>query len=317
MSAHWLKSISLTSIVLGCIVTTSQAQVIYLGGINDGFAKSFYAEADPSSEIYSGGVNDGFAVSSYVEPDPANDIYRGGINDGFALSAYIDPDPANDIFMGGVNDGFAFNSYVEADPAGDIYGGGTNDGFAKYFFSEELALPVQWKYFTIRKSNGKPILDWGADQEEQCSHYEILRSHDGKTFESIAAFECEGDPLNNEYQFEDTSPLWYPLYYYKIVQYDIDGAFTQSDVRAFNTTEPPKPEVYYKNTQLIVRSDRESSLRSVTVYDFAGRILFSQPADNSRNSLYTFDCKLTSNQLVIIQLRFDSFTHASHMRIRE
>jgi hypothetical protein len=290
---------------------------IFSGGRNDGFAKEPYLEPDPSNDIYQGGIQDGFAKASYSEPDPANEIYAGGINDGFAFNSFSQPDPATDIYMGGINDGFAFNSYSQPNPSFDIYGGGINDGFAKFFFSEELALPVEWKYFTVTKKNAKPFLQWAADKEESCMSYEVLRSPDAKNFESITSIACQGNAIDNEYEYEDHSPLWYPILYYKIAQYDVDGQFTYSQVKAFIAGEPSEPEVFYNNGKLIVKTEREAKLYSVSVFDFTGRTLCKELGDREDQSFYTINCQLNPNQLVIIQLTFDSFTHTSYMRLRE
>jgi hypothetical protein len=303
MANTYQKRISLSGIFLLCTITALTAQNIFSGGNNDGFAKATYSEPDPSTDIYSGGMNDGFAMNLYSEPDPAHDIYQGGIQDGFALSFYSESSPA-DIYRGGFNDGFAFNAYEELGP-----------GFAKAFFSEDV-LPVEWRYFTITKKNGKPFLQWSADKEEKCLSYEVLRSSDGKNFEAIAEMPCQGDAIDNDYEFEDVSPIWHRIYYYKIAQYDVDGEFTYSPVKAFNATSPSEPEVFYKNAQLIVKTDREIKLRSVSVFDFTGRTLCRQFADE-HDGYYTIDCQLTSNQLVIIQMTFDSFTHSTYMRMGE
>jgi hypothetical protein len=300
---------------IGRYLAPDPSSDIYAGGRNDGFAKDSYSEPDLANDIYQGGIQDGFAKSSYSEADPANDIYAGGINDGFAFNSYSQPDPASDIYGGGVNDGFAFNSYSQPNPSFDIYSGGVNDGFAKFFFSEELALPVEWKYFTVTKKNAKPFLQWAADKEENCMSYEVLRSHDAKNFESITSLDCQGKTINNEYEFEDLSSHWHPILYYKIAQYDVDGQFTYSQVRAFVAEEPSKPEVFYNNGQLIVKTDREAQLHSVSVFDFTGRTLCSEFASWESKSYYTVDCQLSSNQLVIIQLTFDSYTSTHHMRI--
>lgn len=316
-SIIWIVHHAKAAIVLSmvCICSFSNAQVNFLGGNNDGFAKASYSEPDPSYDIFSGGNNDGFAKSSYAEPDPANDIFDGGINDGFARAYYSEADLTADIYFGGVNDGFAFSSYSEPDPLSDIYSGGANDGFALAFFFEELALPVEWKYFTVTKKNSLPFLEWSADREENCLSYEVLRSHDGKDFQIVETILCQGNSGDNTYEFEDFSPLWHRIYYYKIAQYDLDGKSTSSPVRAFIPAEPSQPEVYYRNGQVIVKTERETNLRSVSVYDFTGRTLCRQMANREGESYYRVDCQLNQNQLVIIQMVFSSFTSIVHMRL--
>lgn len=314
MFATSQKSIALCGLLMVYSFASLQGQAIYSGGNNDGFAKGIYSEPDPSRDIYFGGVNDGFALSAYSEADPTHDIYQGGVNDGFAKFPYSEPDPANDIFAGGSNDGFALDFFAESDPSSDIYRGGYNDGFAKLFFSEELALPVEWRYFTVAKRNGKPILRWGADKEDKCLLYEVLRSDDGKNFESISEIKCEGKAVDNEYEFEDHSPLWHRILYYKIAQHDIDGRSTHSEVKTFVATSPAEPEVFYNNGQLIVRVEREAELHSIAVYDYTGRTLCRQ-STHGAESFYTIDCELTQDQLVIVHMVFNTFAATTHLRI--
>jgi hypothetical protein len=177
-------------------------------------------------------------------------------------------------------------------------------------------LPVEWKYFTVTKKNARPLLQWGADKEQKCLSYEVLRSHDGTSFESISELDCKGNAVNNEYEFEDLSPLWHSTLYYKIAQYDVDGEFTYSPVKAFSATSSSEPKIFYKNGQLIVKTDRETKLYSVSVFDFMGRTLCRQFA-SEQGGYYTIDCQLASNRLVIVQMTFDSYTYTSHLRLSE
>lgn len=312
-----LQILSASIVVYTAVLVFTQklnAQAIYRGGNNDGFAKASYAEPDPASDIFRGGVNDGFVAATYSEIDPASDIYNGGINDGFSRSSYTESG-AHDIYSGNINDGFAFSTYVDSDPAADIYGGGDNDGFAKASFSEEFALPVEWLYFTISKQKGRPLLQWGADGEQHCLLYEVLRSHDGKKFEPIATLTCHGKRFSNHYEFTDLSPPWQPILYYKLAQHDIDGQLTHSDVKAFHATSPAEPEAYYRNGQLVVSVERVAKLQSVAVYDFTGRTLCRQSTPEGEGPFYTIDCQLAPDQLVVVRLVFDSFAASKHMRI--
>lgn len=190
------------------------------------------------------------------------------------------------------------------------------DNFNASFLSEP-PLPIDWTYFKVSKKKGRPFLEWGSENEDECQRYVILRSTDAKNFESIATLPCKRGPLTNHYHFTDYSPLWQPNVYYKIGQYDESGEVTYSAVGSFNSAPTGKPNVYYQNGELIVDADNESKLQSVAVLDFMGRIICKDSPAIGDASYYTMNCQLPQNQLLIIQLVFDSNTYIVHMRTSE
>jgi hypothetical protein len=185
------------------------------------------------------------------------------------------------------------------------------DNFSASFSS---VLPVDWVYFNITKKNGKPLLQWGADKENECKRYEIFRSEDGKYFESIATIPCKRKVLTNKYEHTDHSSLWQRIVYYRIAQYDESGEVTYSQVRSFSPTSAISPNVYYQNGELIIDADKESKLQSVKVLDHIGRVVCYETPSNEPGSHYTLNCPMPSNQLVIIQMIFESGTYVTHMR---
>jgi hypothetical protein len=188
------------------------------------------------------------------------------------------------------------------------------DDFSISFSADSPPMPVDWLYFNITKKNGRPLLQWGADKEEECKTYEVLRSDNGKDFESMATLPCKGLALKNQYEYTDYSSLWQRTVYYKIAQYDENGEVTYSPVKSFNPTVASKPNVYYKNGELIVDADKEAKLQSVAVMDFMGRTVCKDTPTIENNSHYTMACHLPANQLLIVQLVFDSNTYVTHMR---
>lgn len=182
------------------------------------------------------------------------------------------------------------------------------------FFSSEPPLPVEWSYFRISSKNGRPFLEWGADNEDECKTYVILRSDDARTFEKITSLPCKHDRLTNHYHYTDYTSFWSRNVYYKIAQYDENDEVTYSSVKSFNIAESGKPNVFYKNGELIVKADKEAKLESVAVMDYMGRITCKGVPASDTNSQYSMTCPLPPNQLLIVQLVFDSSTYVVHMR---
>lgn len=188
------------------------------------------------------------------------------------------------------------------------------DDFSASFSS--VLLLVDWKYFNIIKKNGRPVLQWGAEKENSCNRYEILRSEDGKYFESIGVLPCKQKGLVNSYEFTDYSQLWNNVYY-KIAQFDHNGEVTFSPIRSFSPEKVAEPSVTFVNGEIVIQWENEASLLDVSVLDYMGReFCHGTPSQDSKGN-YSLSCIIDRNQLVIVRLTFDSFSYVTHMRVAE
>lgn len=85
-------------------------------------------------------------------------------------------------------------------------------------------LPVAFLDFSAQKQNtGGVVLNWNTSSEKNNSHFEVLRSNDGKLFDNIAHVNgsLNTDDLKN-YQFVDLTPKL-GINYYSLKQVDLDG----------------------------------------------------------------------------------------------
>jgi len=96
---------------------------------------------------------------------------------------------------------------------------------------EECPLPLSWLNFTAEKLNEGALLTWSTTEEKNTSHFDIERSSDGKHFTKTGLVKAMGNTSQNNYHFEDTENIT-GIVYYRIAQYDIDGAYTYSVVRS-------------------------------------------------------------------------------------
>ena len=103
----------------------------------------------------------------------------------------------------------------------------SNSSAAKLTISS--LLPVKLEYFTAYKDNNESLLKWATATEINNYYFDIERSVDGITFESLSKVYSLSSNSNTElsYQFSDKSPL-NGTNYYRLKQVDLDGNFEYS-----------------------------------------------------------------------------------------
>lgn len=143
-----------------------------------------------------------------------------------------------------------------------------------------VTLPVSLTSF-IAKANLQNIdLTWNTASEKDNSHFEVLRSGDGKTFSKIGEVKVSGtSSYAKSYNFTDKDAL--PgVSYYQLRQVDADGKSSDSEVVAV------KSNVAASNFQ-VVANRQEGSAKftifaanagkgSIKIYDLNGRKLTEQ-----------------------------------------
>lgn len=167
-----------------------------------------------------------------------------------------------------------------------VIGATTNQGASvelmkdiKASYLQYTPLPVSLAAF-IGNFNGNTIkLNWKTLSEKDNSHFEVLRSGDGITFNEIARVSGAGDSndvLN--YSATDYSPLP-AVNYYQLKQVDNSGEYKLSEIIAVNTSLADKTlTVVNKGNGVFGVSLYSSKVSNINVYvtDVNGRSLYSQ-----------------------------------------
>ena len=97
-------------------------------------------------------------------------------------------------------------------------------------------------------------------------------SNDGVTFEKMGSVNGAGNSSElHEYEFRASSQIDF-VGYYRLVQYDIDGTSTKSDVIAVECVDN-EMTAYMVNGSIVISSSFE--IENVRVLDMAGRIVFN------------------------------------------
>lgn len=95
-------------------------------------------------------------------------------------------------------------------------------------------LPVELVSFTAQAQEKYVLLKWETSSEENNDYFEIERSIDGLTFESIGKVTGNGTTaITNNYAFLDQFPSR-GTNYYRLRQVDFDGRYEYSDIRLVN-----------------------------------------------------------------------------------
>jgi hypothetical protein len=103
------------------------------------------------------------------------------------------------------------------------------------------SLPVELINFTAANTEQGVQLVWSTASETNCYYYEIQRSRDGYTFETIKTIEGSGTTADvSYYSYSDAHPI--PgVSYYRLNQYDYDG--TKNDLGIVSVQHEPTVEM--------------------------------------------------------------------------
>ena len=148
------------------------------------------------------------------------------------------------------------------------------------------ALPIELLLFTS-KNEGKTIeLLWETASESNSQYFEVLRSADGKNFESIGKVNAAGNSSKIiSYSLIDANPIA-GLNYYRLLEYDVDGKHQQSQTLAVNyqNIETQVLQLYpnpsHGETALQFYSKQEDSY-CLTIFNTIGKAVYSSKFESN------------------------------------
>ncbi|MBD2770007.1 T9SS type A sorting domain-containing protein, partial [Hymenobacter sp. BT664] len=115
-------------------------------------------------------------------------------------------------------------------------------------------LPVELVGFEAAAEKSDALLRWTTASELHNDRFEVERSFDGRTFERVGTVRGQGTSARpTDYRFTDpgAARLGAALVYYRLRQFDIDGATSMSPVRVINFSRPDDADVVlYPNPAL-------------------------------------------------------------------
>jgi hypothetical protein len=111
----------------------------------------------------------------------------------------------------------------------------------------QTELPVTLRYVNGRMTDAGALIGWATAREDNNARFQIERSRDAVSFESIATVPSQAEGGNSvtelTYSYLDTAPL--PgINYYRLVQTDRDGTATRSKIIALTRDGALVPVLY-------------------------------------------------------------------------
>ena len=164
-------------------------------------------------------------------------IYKYSVSSWSQLGADIDGEAAGDFFGKAVSlsgDGTKLGIGANRNSGNGTYAGSIRT------YNISASLPVDLVYFDVHASNNhSSSLHWATASEINNSHFEIERSYDARTFESVGEVAGNGNSQHLiEYTFVDESiSLIQNTVFYRLKQVDFDGTSEYSDIRVVHFDE--------------------------------------------------------------------------------
>lgn len=160
-----------------------------------------------------------------------------------------------------------------------------HNAFASAATNNTTTLPVKLTYFEAKKANENVKLVWITASEINNKGFEVQRSVNGKTFETIAFVKGEGNSNNNVmYSSIDENAFaknQVQKLYYRLNQIDFNGKSTLSQVKevSINDVVNNDIKVYpnpFTNELNIETLNTENTISTVQIIDISGRVLMTQ-----------------------------------------
>ncbi len=145
-----------------------------------------------------------------------------------------------------------------------------------------VAIPVEMVSFSAKKAGITNKLAWQTATELNNQHFDVQRSTDGATFQTIGQVKGVGNSVAlNNYEFMDEAPS-VGTNYYRLQQVDYNGKTTTSKTVAVNTTGKGSVKVFptlaTDKLNVLTTSDKEEAF---TITNLLGQTVLTGRFVNS------------------------------------
>jgi hypothetical protein len=155
------------------------------------------------------------------------------------------------------------------------------DGF-RVATTWSMTIPVELVSFTAKKSGNANKLAWQTASELNNNYFDIQRSTDGATFQTIGQVKGAGNSNSLiNYDFTDETPST-GTNYYRLQQVDVNGKTTNSKTVAVNATGKGSVKVFptlaTDKLNVLTTSDKEEGF---DIVNFVGQVVLKGRFTNS------------------------------------
>ncbi|MEO7082305.1 MAG: VCBS repeat-containing protein, partial [Flavobacteriales bacterium] len=147
-------------------------------------------------------------------------------------------------------------------------------------------LPVTLVQASVACVDGQALVEWATASEQDCAEFRVQRSSDGEVWETVGRLPCSGNSSSFlQYQFVDPNPDLTGITYYRLDQFDLNGARERYPVmvltpcgRQSNMVGWPNP--FREELHLDLSGIRaDDGPFTATIRDMSGRDVFERTLD--------------------------------------
>ncbi len=173
-------------------------------------------------------------------------------------------------------------------------------------------LPVKFISFSATLKENKVENSWQTANEINVNSYLMEKSTDGKSFYKIGKLAAE-NKARNIYSFIDEN-VSEGVSYYRVLALDNDGKRTYSGVQRVENSKSGKPLLIYPNPANDLITIKASSIKSVTIINTEGKIVYSEKVNNNTA---TIDISRLAKGVYLVKGELDNNTVVSEKLIKE
>lgn len=166
-------------------------------------------------------------------------------------------------------------------------------------------LPIELLYFTARPVGSTVRLEWSTASETNNDIFTVLRSADGYSFSPIGTLQGAGTSIvQQSYELVDEDP-YYGTSYYRLMQTDLDGTITFSEIIAVNFGNAGNLQIDQVTDQgdiveVLVSSEDHLPV-TLTVHDVAGRLIYEQTREAGAPGVFFIPASYLSKGMFILR----------------
>lgn len=170
-----------------------------------------------------------------------------------------------------------------------VNGSGTGGDAWNAAATTNLALPVKFTKLSALQNDQQIDISFEAIDYQNVKHFEVEKSFDGISFNTISTLEPRA---TNQYAATDFETTLNKTHFYRIKEVSVDGAIFYSEVAAVNFVTDKNVIVYpteiYDNTLNISGVDLQEN-NTLIVSDFLGRKVLQQKIEAQKVQLPTLN----------------------------
>jgi len=141
-------------------------------------------------------------------------------------------------------------------------------------------LPVTLRDYEVKLVNGKVLVTWSTETENNSRHFTVERSQNGTDFSFVGKVDAAGFSTSiKQYSFTDANPFG-GASYYRLSQTDLDGKTAYMGIRRVNNNNPRDFDVKVLSGnpgRLVLQlSSQAEAVYQVSIVDMSGKRIKSE-----------------------------------------